>query len=55
MQFCSSTAAARTHRRSYAPVYIDRNYLVLIRTSKANFLKKAKLFKAWGNCLRALP
>lgn len=35
--------------------YIDRNYVVLIRTSKKNFLRKKKVFNAWGNCLRALP
>lgn len=35
--------------------YIDRNYVVLVGTSKANFRKKAKVFKAWGNCLAALP
>lgn len=35
--------------------YIDRNYVVLVGTSKANFLKKKKVFKAWGNCLQALP
>ncbi len=35
--------------------YIDRNYVVLIGTSKANFKKKFKAFKAWGNCLAALP
>ena len=35
--------------------YVDRNYVVLVGTSKANFQKRVKVFKAWGNCLAALP
>jgi hypothetical protein len=35
--------------------YIDRNYIVFVNTSKANFLAKQKLFEAWGNCLAAIP
>jgi hypothetical protein len=35
--------------------YVDRNYIVFVSTSKANFVARKAAFNAWGNCLHALP